>query len=233
MKKLLLAFIFCTVVYAGFAATTYDNNQYQQKSRAYSQLAEKVYAEGDYDAAIEYARDAEENARLSAAFIENMLARASAEKKLLQARTRLTWVRENNGEHYFPNAVEEAVSYIDQADSSFVAENYSDTEASAEKAIVALADVREIVPLPAKYVVDPWDPSRDCFWNIAKNPAVYGNPFMWEKLYEANRKNLKRPSNPNLIMPKMTVIIPSIRGELREGTYDPSITYESFKKLTE
>lgn len=233
MKKVLLAFTFCMVVYAGFAATTYDNNQYQQKSRAYSQLAEKVYAEGDYDAAAEYARDAEENAELSAAFIESMLARSSAEKKLLQARTRLAWAKEHNAEHYFPSALKEAVSYIDQADSSFASDNYPETESFAEKAIASLATVRDIIPLPAKYVVNPWDPSRDCFWNIAKNPAVYDDPFMWEKLYEANRKNLKRASNPNLLIPNMTVIIPSIRGEFREGTYDPAIKYESFKKLTE
>lgn len=233
MKKVLLAIVFCTVVFAGFAATTYDNNEYQRKSRAYSRLAEKVYEEGDYDAASQYAHDAEENARLSAAFIESMLARANAEEKLLQARTRLAWAKDHNAEHYFPNAVKEAVAYIDQADTSFASEKYLETEVSAEKALAALAGVREVLPLPAKYVVDPWDPSRDCFWNIAKNPAVYGNPFLWEKLYEANRKNLKRPSNPNLLMPKMTVIIPSIRGELREGTYDPSIEYEPFQKLTE
>ena len=70
MKKvLLLAVLLCTIVYTGFASTSYDNNEYQRKSRSFSRLAEKAYDDGDYDAAVEYAREAEENARLSAALI--------------------------------------------------------------------------------------------------------------------------------------------------------------------
>jgi len=234
MKKvLLLAIIFCTVVYAGFAATTWDNNDFQRKSRSLSLQAEKAYDEGDYDAAVEYAREAEENARLSAELIQQMMARAAAEKKLLQARTRYTWAEQNNADRYFPSAMKEASSYIAQAEGSFAAEEWSNTEATAERALEALSSVREIVPLPSRYVVDTWDANRDCLWNIAKNPAIYGDPFMWEKLYEANRNTLKRPGNPNLIMPGMTVVIPSIRGEYREGTYDPDVDYEPFEKLSQ
>ena len=232
MKKvLLLVIMFCTVVYAGFAATTWDNNEFQRKSRTLSLQAEKSYDEGDYDAAAEYARQAEDNARLSAEFIQRMLARAEAEKKLLEARTRYAWAEQHNAERFFPDAMKDASSYIAQAEGSFGAEDWAGTESAAEKALQSLSSVREIVPLPSRYLVDRWDATRDCFWNIAKNPAIYGDPFMWEKLYEANRKALKRPGNPDLIMPGMTVIIPSIRGEYREGTYDPDVEYEPFEKL--
>lgn len=234
MKKvLLLAIICCVFLSAVFATTTYDNNEYQRKSRSYSALAQNAYDDGDYDAAAEYAREAEEYARLSAEFIENMLARADAEKKLLEARTRLAWALEHNGERYFPEAVQEASGHIGQAETRFAAEDYPETQLEAEKALAVLATVREIIPLPAQYVVETWDATRDCLWNIAKNPAVYGDPFLWEKLYEANKRTLKRPANPHLILPGMTVIIPSIRGEYREGTYDPSVDYEPFGKIEE
>lgn len=232
MKKvLLLAIMCCMLLPVMFAATSYDNNEYQRKSRSYSDLARNAYDEGDYDAAVEYAREAEEYARLSAEFIEKMLARANAEQKLLEARTRFTWAEDHNANHYFPDVMKEASGYIAQAETGFADENYPVTAANADKALALLASVREIVPLPARYVVETWDATRDCLWNIAKNPAVYGDPFMWEKLYEANRKALKRPANPHLILPGMTVVIPSIRGEYREGTYDPSIEYEPFEKV--
>ena len=234
MKKVLLLPIrFCAVAYAGFAATTWDNNEFQRKSRSLSLQAEEAYDEGDYDAAVEYAREAEENARLSAEYIEKMLARADAEKKLLEARTRYAWAEQTNADRYFPAAMKEASAYISQAEGSFADEDWTGTQSAAEKALQALSSVREIVPLPSQYIVDKWDATRDCFWNIAKNPAIYGDPFMWEKLYEANRKALKRPGNPHLIMPGMTVEIPSIEGEYREGIYDPGVEYEPFKKNDE
>ncbi len=235
MKKLLLtcALLCCSAAYLAFAATSYDNNEYQRKSRAYSELAQNAYDEGDYDGAVEYAREAEMNAELSTAFIEKMLARASAEKALFQARTRLAWAKtEMRAEQFFPSAVSSAEQYIASADARFTAEEYTAAGSDAQLALDALAVVTKIVPLPGYYRVDLWDPSRDCFWNIAKNPAIYGDPLLWEKLYEANRADLKRPSDPNLLMPGMIMTIPSIKGEYREGTYDPSVKYDSFKSQT-
>jgi hypothetical protein len=91
--------------------------------------------------------------------------------------------------------------------------------------------IREVVPLPAYYRVEYWQTTKDCLWNIAKNPAVYDNPFLWEKLYEANKDILKQPENPNLVMPGMMVKIPSLKDEYREGVYDSSITYEPLESF--
>ncbi len=231
MKKVLLALILC-VCSAGltvFAATSYDNNEYQRKSRSLSRMAQEAYTEGDYDGAAQYAQEAEEYAGLSAAYIEKMLARADAEKLLLEAKTRLTWAKDMNGDKFFPDAVSSAEGYIASGDSRFAAEDYLAAQDDAQDALDALEEVREVIPLPSTYQVDLWDETKDCLWNIAKNPAIYGDPLMWEKLYEANRKNLKRPSNPNLLMPGMIVTIPSIKGEYREGMYNPDVTYEPFK----
>lgn len=76
--------------------------------------------------------------------------------------------------------------------------------------------------LPAFYRVGTWASSRDCFWNISGNPVVYGDPFKWTVLYEANKDVLPDPNNPDLILPDTIITIPSINGEYREGTYNPA-----------
>ncbi len=231
MKKILcfFALTLCVASFLPIAAASYDNNEYQRKSRAYTELAAKAYDDGDYAGAVEYANLAEENARLSAAFIQGMIARSDAEKTLYAARTRLAWAKGIKADVYFPGAVKSASDSIDVSAAAFASESWPQSKAAAQAALDALSVVKEIIPLPANWHVEPWDPSKDCLWNIAANPAVYGNPLLWEKLYEANKKSMKQPSNPNLLMPGQNIVIPSIKGEYREGTYDPERTYEPFK----
>lgn len=214
------------------SALSYDNNEFQQKSRAYSSLAQKAYDEGQYDVAVEYARKAEENAILSSQFIEKMIARADSQNLLFTAHTRLAWATGKNAEKFFPEAFKDATDAVSSADAFFDAEDYPGSSEQSQLAIDRLSAVREIVPLPAQWQVKKWASNRDCLWNIAGNPAVYGNPLLWEELYKANKKGLKQPSNPDLLMPGMIITIPSVKGEFREGIYDPSVKYESFKSQT-
>ncbi|MDR0388160.1 MAG: LysM peptidoglycan-binding domain-containing protein, partial [Treponema sp.] len=79
--------------------------------------------------------------------------------------------------------------------------------------------------LPAQYTVRPWAVSRDCFWNIAGQPWAYGDSTRWRLLYEANKSRLPNPDNPDLIHPGMVLDIPGIRGEVRQGMWDPSVSY--------
>ncbi|MDR0761363.1 MAG: hypothetical protein LBF74_14855, partial [Treponema sp.] len=58
-----------------------------------------------------------------------------------------------------------------------------------------------------------WPP--DCFWDIAG--LVYGDPYRWPILYEANRSKLEDPDNPDLLEAGTVLEIPSINGERREG----------------
>ena len=41
---------------------------------------------------------------------------------------------------------------------------------------------------------------------------------------------MKNPNNPDLIYPGMKIEIPSVSGEFREGTYNPSLKYKTFEK---
>ena len=218
---------FLMVAAAQLIAASYDDNSFQRKSREYSAMAETAYEEGDYDAAVQYAREAEENARLSEEYIRRMLLRADAETEMNRARTRMTWARGIGADVNYPDAYRTAGEHVDIGGRSFNEEDYENAKMHAQMALEALAVIGEVLPLPAAYRVEHWTDAQDCFWTIAGNDAVYADPFEWKRLYEANRDRLPDTRNPNLIMPGTIIKIPSIKGERREGIYDPAANYGS------
>ncbi len=66
--------------------------------------------------------------------------------------------------------------------------------------LVAEAIIKEIT-----YTVGTWKKDRDCLWNIAKKSTIYDNPFLWPKIYMANRDKIK---DPDLIYPGWVLKIP-------------------------
>lgn len=83
---------------------------------------------------------------------------------------------------------------------------------------------------PQYYIVREWEDYKDCFWNIAGKPYIYNDPWMWQKLYEANKDRIPDPENPNIIEPGMKMIIPSVSGETRNGEYNPDFNYDTFQR---
>ena len=55
------------------------------------------------------------------------------------------------------------------------------------------------------YTVGTWAKDRDCLWNIAKKPKVYDNAFLWPKIWQGNRDQIK---NPDVIHPGQNLKIP-------------------------
>ncbi|HOV98618.1 MAG TPA: LysM peptidoglycan-binding domain-containing protein [Bacteroidota bacterium] len=55
------------------------------------------------------------------------------------------------------------------------------------------------------YKVGTWAKDRDCLWNIAKKPKIYNNPFLWPKIWQGNRDQIK---NPDIIHPGQVLKIP-------------------------
>ena len=55
------------------------------------------------------------------------------------------------------------------------------------------------------YIVGTWKHDRDCLWNIAAKPKIYDNPFLWPKIWEDNRGQIK---NPDLIYKGQRLSIP-------------------------
>ena len=56
-----------------------------------------------------------------------------------------------------------------------------------------------------EYTVGTWAHDRDCLWNIAKKPAIYGNAWLWPKIWQGNRDKIK---DPDIIKPKWVLTIP-------------------------
>ncbi len=235
MKKV-ICILTLLVIFLPVFTLSYDDNEYQRKSRAYTELANKAYDEGDYEASIEYSKLAEENAEKSTEFIQFMLAKTEAEQEMNKARTRYTWAKENNAEKRFPEAFATASEALNAGGIAFTNENFDVAVVCAKKVMDALSvvDGKEMPPafitLPSQYTIRTWRGERDCLWNIAGNPAIYGNPFMWRKLYEANKDKLPDANNPNWVEPGIILTIPSLRGEKRSGMWDPAKSYQSLPK---
>lgn len=244
MRKIVLIIALLCFIAASLqiSAASYDNNSFQRKSREYSALATSAYEEGDYDMAVEYAREAEKNAQLSEDYIRKMLLRAEAETEMNRARTRLTWAREIKADVNYTEAFSAAADNVDKGSRAFNNEDYESAKNYAALALECLAGISEDgtgeavavepssdgkIPLPSRYKVGNWNSNRDCFWNIAGNEAVYGDSFKWKKLYNANKDLLPDPSNPDLILPDTVLEIPSLGDEYREGLYDPAVDYGS------
>jgi len=83
----------------------------------------------------------------------------------------------------------------------------------------AKAAAPAVPTLPEFYTVRLIPDRRDCFWRIAEYDFVYGDPWKWKILYEANKQLLPDPNNPDLILPGTRLRIPSLKGEQRSGEW--------------
>ncbi len=226
MKK--VAFILALAMAFSAFAASYKNNTYQKLANEYTKKAEAALDAGEYALSEEYAAKAAENAELSKAYIDKMLAQGNAEKAIAEAKKKLDWAKSVNADKTFPTAYSAAEEAFSNANTAYDKGDYLSAVQYAKAVNDALNGVREVTPLPQFYVVRPWAETKDCYWNISGRKYVYNNPLLWENLYNANKSKMPRPNDPNLILPGMKMEIPSISGELREGTYSPNKEYEPF-----
>ncbi|MBR1638195.1 MAG: hypothetical protein IJ688_15015 [Treponema sp.] len=227
MKKFFVI-LSATLLTASAFAVSYKNNTYQKLADEYTRKAEVALDAGQYDDAVEYSKKAEENAALSKAYIEMMMARNEAEENIKIAKNKIIWAESIDAPNTFPMAYSSAKENLTNAESSFESEDYPKANEYAKAVLDSLEGVREITPLPEYYIVKPWAETKDCYWNISGRHYVYNNPLLWENLYQANKSAMPKPENPNLIHPGMKMQIPSLTGEYRKGTYDPKKEYEPY-----
>lgn len=226
MKKILIPVL--ALLSAAVFAASYKNNTYQKLADEYTRKAQNALDAGEYELSVEYAQKAEENAALSQAFVKKMLAKSDCDKSMKAASKRIDYAKSINAERNFPMAYSSAQKSYASAQSAYEGEDYETAAAFANQVLEALADIKEITPLPEYYVVRPWADSKDCYWNISGRNYVYDNPLLWENLYQANKENMPKPNDPNLILPGMKMKIPSITGEYREGVYNPAKKYDGY-----
>ncbi len=55
------------------------------------------------------------------------------------------------------------------------------------------------------YVVKSWSKERDCLWNIANRTEIYGDAFLWPKIWQANKDIIR---NPDIIFPGQELQLP-------------------------
>jgi nucleoid-associated protein YgaU len=56
------------------------------------------------------------------------------------------------------------------------------------------------------YTVGTWSRNRDCLWNIAKKRDIYNDAWMWPKIWQGNRDQIR---DPDIIHPGQKLKIPA------------------------
>jgi nucleoid-associated protein YgaU len=207
------------------------NNKYYLESVRLNDMAEKAYDSGDYDRAASLADQAAEQARLSDEFVTMRL----TDYYIARAHSRYTWAGSIGAAKKYPSEYKAATTAYDEAVAERKVENWDKASEAAFRVMAALVNVKgpggQAGPgggepprpgtLPAQYVVRQWMSTGDCFWTIAGWSWVYGDSHQWRTLYEANKDKIPKTDNPNWIEPGMILDIPSLKGEVRSGMWDP------------
>ena len=212
------------------------NNQYLVESQRLASLAQETYQYGDYDLSASLAEEAIRYAELSDEYVTLQMKILAANEAIATAKDRLDWAASSGTSGQYPSEYGEAETLYGKGLEARSGEDWDEAYNAAQRAIDLLAYIQSPAgsparaapgtsPLPATYTVRQWNSSRDCFWNIAARPWVYGDGQRWRVLYNANKSRLPDPDNPNLIEPGMVIEIPSIRGETRQGAWEPNASY--------
>jgi len=75
------------------------------------------------------------------------------------------------------------------------------------------------------YTVGTWQRDRDCLWNISKKKDIYNNAWMWPKIWQGNRDQIK---DPDVIHTGQKLKIPTA-GEMTKEEKSAARSYYSKK----
>ena len=218
-----------------FGQNSLTENPNYRKALDMQRMAQQSYDSGDYQKATEYSKQAEELSRIALAESEIQRMRWMANSYKNRAAERIAFGEKNHAATRYPDLWTQAKASYAVAQQTFDAESYQASVDASMKVIDFMAGVEPKqkvaaapVPkpaaskaLPAVYEVRLIESARDCFWRIAEYSFVYGDPWKWRLLYEANKDKLPDPNNPDLILPGMLMTIPSASGEVRQGIWAP------------
>lgn len=239
LKKWITAILLLFIVTAAVSAQSLYNNEYYQKSVELRQKADTAYSDGYYDDAYEYALEAEKYAKMSDDYIIQMKLMYQANSMLKTALRRIEYADRINLIGFNAPLYQEARDSYDSAANLFELKSYEDSIIQSEKVIALLGEIKPqlvVIPpsivqlLPKFYTVRLIPERRDCFWRIAEYEFVYADGTKWRVLYDQNKKQIVDANNPDLIHPGQVFEIPSIKGEERDGMFDPEIEYPSINE---
>jgi nucleoid-associated protein YgaU len=186
------------------------DNKYLQENARLIKLAEDSYAQGKYDDAIKFAKEAIKFAQLSDDFV-------NATDAVAAAQARIDWAKSVGAPKRHAEIYEKAEAAFEEAQTAYTSENWGAANSAAQRVIAILAEIPDSPVFAAQYRVKNWVPLKDCLWNIAAKPEVYDDPFQWRHIYNANKSKLPDPNNPDLVLAGTLLDIPSIKGEFRAG----------------
>ncbi|MCL2801357.1 MAG: LysM peptidoglycan-binding domain-containing protein [Treponema sp.] len=200
-----------------------SNNEFYIESLRLSKLAQEMYEIGDYQASAGFANEAILFAGLSDEYV--------AEQLIIEAKRLMDLAERNNIADRFPINFNQGKEYYEEAVAAQSEEEWGDAIEAAMNSIEIFAAFEPGRTASAsrtgtgtgtgagtgtgtatgsnrQYIVRTWRVERDCLWNIAGYSWVYGDPFRWRELYEANKSRMPEPDNPDLILPGMVLEIP-------------------------
>jgi len=202
-------------VFAAEIPISISNNEFHLESIRLSKLAQETFETGDYDASAGFAQEAIRYALLSDEFVSGKLIAEAERLKVLSEKSNMI--------ERFPENYNDAVNYYDNAVVFHSGEEWNESIPSAINAIEIFGVFATTGALPTgtgtrppavaatgqnQYTVRTWRVEKDCLWNIAGYAWVYGDPWKWRRLYEANKSRMPDPNNPDLIEPGMVLDIP-------------------------
>lgn len=236
MKKSLFVLIIAVLFSGTVFAQNFEDNEFYRRSVELKEQAKIELENGNYEQSIQYSIESREQARLSLEYIEKMKLIYRANSKVKMAGYRIDYAKRIRLVEFDKELFETALNDYNAAVEAFESEEYEAAIVEADKVIAALADIHRMYkPTEAKeeekpkkktaaegffaqyYVVKLNEAFRDCLWRIAAKKEIYGDPYKWTILYEANKETL-RSDSPHLIYPGEKLLVPSINGEKREGT---------------
>jgi len=204
------------VVYSEFVKGLL-NNQYMLENLRLIGLAEGAFADSKYDDAVKYAQEANKYAQLSDEYVRQQIKIKEALDAIAAARARLDQVKQLNAHVKYAAIYEKAEQTFTEAMAFRSKEEWDPAKNSALAVIAILSEIPGAPVLAAQYRVKTWISYKDCLWNIAAKNEIYGDPWKWRVIYNANRGKLPEPGNPDLVEPGTILDIPSIKGEYRAG----------------
>jgi len=226
------------VCLSSFGQALSDNKDYKQALQLQAK-AEQAYADGDYEAAYRYSEQAKQYSSNADAYASTLAVRYRAANWLSLAKQKLGDAEDMGAKERYAEEYKQAVDNYAEAQVAFKDEKWEDSIEYSKNVVAWLAGilpaeeeqvVEEVTEpvFPKYYVVRLIPEDRDCFNKISGYPWVYNDKYQWRTLYEANKEKLHQPNNPHLIHPGQVFVIPSLTGEKREGTWDPSEVYPTY-----
>ena len=226
------------VLTQSFGQALKDNPDYK-KAVELQKKADQAYAAGDYEQAYRLAEEAKQYSARAEQYSSTLGVRYRAANWLSLAKRKLTEAEDLGAKTRYVEEHKQAVDNYAQAQVAFRESQWEESIEFSKNVVAWLANVVPAAPeepvttaeqpvFPKYYVVRLILDDRDCFNKIAGYPWVYNDRYEWRILYDANRNVIRDPDNPHLIHPGQVFTIPSLRGEVREGTYDPDERYPTF-----